>query len=827
MRYIMLACAMLIAASVFAANWQTYNNLDHVYDVMHINDDIYISTWGGMMKLRPTKANPASIVDYAEDILYNTGTGLASNDIRSMANLSFSNSLWLGTSDAGVSILSSGGIQNLSINLGLPSVKVNRIIQDQSTVLVATSAGLAVFYYLEGVNFPLMLHQYNSQNTSGGLLGNDIEDMVLTEDGVLFVATEGGVSYIPLDSLNDDSQWSNLHTASSPIPSGVSCKIAISPAYIAVAEGNNVYIHAADLNSGSWQTHSPNSGLSGDTVSSLAFDGNNKLYISYGSWDEDVLYYSRINDTLLTTISTDGSLANWSINEAGLGYSTINRICNVDGVIYLCSWGEGLYQAINNAFVNYAPPGIGFPKITQITTDKEHAVWFTSGNLDSKPTRKGTMGVSKLQNGIWQTYNIANSPIQSDNILTVGIDHLNRKWFGTWDNSHSPAGWDVGVTVYDESNGSWKQLTRREGLRIWDSSTSTWGAYNNNPINKLTTSTIAGIYPAANDLMMVMCYDGGIDFINENLEIVNRTTLPNSPNQKVYNGFYSGNKYFFGTYNNTGMMIWNHNSIPQEDAIHWLAPEPPELNDCILYGVVTIQAPYGVGNQHWIAASSGLFMWDGNKWYKYDTMIKRFMYNSVSRTWQNNMLYYEDEERLFGSVRTTPTSILLDPFNRIWIGSLENGLSMYNPETERFTNFFKPNVPLLTNYITTLGYDPVQGNLMIGTPDGLNTLKIGRTIKPPTDLNTLSAFPNPFRPKVHSSVQIVNLPEDSMPEGKGTCSIYDASGMLVVKLDENRYSRFEWNGKSTSGQECASGIYFFVVADEQGNTKRGKFALLR
>ncbi len=45
----------------------------------------------------------------------------------------------------------------------------------------------------------------------------------------------------------------------------------------------------------------------------------------------------------------------------------------------------------------------------------------------------------------------------------------------------------------------------------------------------------------------------------------------------------------------------------------------------------------------------------------------------------------------------------------------ENGLSMYDPYTERFTNYFYPNYPLISNYITCLGFDPVAGDLIILT----------------------------------------------------------------------------------------------------------------
>ena len=497
----------------------------------------------------------------------------------------------------------------------------------------------------------------------------------------------------------------------------------------------------------------------------------------------------------------------------------------INSKIALCSWGSGIYQLNDTSWQNFSPSTIGFPKISQIVCDQNYNLWFASGYISNLPVRKGSMGVSKLENGTWQTYNIANSPIHTDNVLTIAVDAQNRKWFGTWDNTHSPTGWQRGLTVFDDAEPNvWKHMTR-DGLRVWNSDTETWGGYDSNPHFMLTTATIGGIYPAG-DKMMVMCYDGGVDILNSNLEITSRFQLPNSVDQLVLYGYYSGQEYFFGTKNDNGLVIWNHPSLPITGGEHWVIPSPPELSNCIVYGVVSVETPYE-GRQHWIAASTGLFMWNEISWFRYDTMIKRYKYNTSTYHWDNETLYYETEERLFGSVRTTPTSILLDPFNRIWIGSLENGLSMYNPSTERFTNYFKPNYPLLSNYITALGYDPVLGNLMIGTPDGLNTFKIGRTVKPDTDLNQVKAFPNPFRPGVHPSVQIVNLPDDSLPAGESTCKIYDASGAIVATIKENAFSRFEWDGKSASGKDCSSGVYFFVVGDASGNVKKGKLALIR
>ena len=103
---------------------------------------------------------------YSETMVYNTGNGLVSNDIRTITYIDFSGSLWMGSSDNGISILSQLGFQDISSDLGLPSLKVTKIIEHESSILVATSSGLAVFYYLPAVSFPLMLHQYTSANTS-------------------------------------------------------------------------------------------------------------------------------------------------------------------------------------------------------------------------------------------------------------------------------------------------------------------------------------------------------------------------------------------------------------------------------------------------------------------------------------------------------------------------------------------------------------------------------------------------------------------------------------------------------------------------------------
>ena len=117
--------------------------------------------------------------------------------------------------------------------------------------------------------------------------------------------------------------------------------------------------------------------------------------------------------------------------------------------------------------------------------------------------------------------------------------------------------------------------------------------------------------------------------------------------------------------------------------------------------------------------------------------------------------------------------------------------------------------------------------MLIGTPEGLNTLIIGYQIKPETNLNTLKIYPNPFYPDKDKSVTIINYPSGTMPRGKNKCRIYDSSGALVITLEENELAQFDWDGLNSAGKKCATGIYFVVVTDEKGNRQTGKIALLR
>jgi hypothetical protein len=813
---------MLVSAFLHSQNWQTINNVNHVYDIEKSGDSIYFSSWGGVVHIQGDDSLHLSEMQELQQL--STGDGLVSNDIRNLSLIEFSQSLWMGSSNDGISILSDQGLQTLGTELGLPSLRVNKMIESDSRILVGTAQGLAVFYYLSGVNFPLMLHQYNVVNTGGGLANNNITDMLLADNSFLFLAHDAGVSYVHLDSLDTSSAWHSLNSAS-PIPIGASSILSANADKIAVATSGVVYYNDLDWEASDWQEISTDFGIGLRDISAFHLSSDDQLWIAYGLWDEDLLNYTGINDTLLTRIDTDTAEAtHWLRDQDGFGYNFISTIKEYDGSIYLGSWGDGIARYRDQQWEYFNPNNIAFPKITLSKADQNNALWFCSGIVGDIVVRKGTLGVSAFKDGSWHSLQTHNSLLHSNNILGLEVDSRNRKWFGAWDSDYDETGNRYGLTIYDDANETWQWLTRL-GLAPWDDDAGTWGSWiPDSP--RLITNTIAGIYRDLHNNMLVLCYNGGVSVINEHDELIGEFEVPGTIQQKITTAYHNGRQYFIGTDRDNGLSIWNHDSIPETDGPHWVSQIIPELQGGTLYGVASVETPYS-GWQHFIASGSALYMWDEYDWYRYDVYIKRQRYNFATGNWENDTLYYADEERLFGSIRTVPNAIYGDPFGRIWIGSLDHGLSMYDPMRERFTNYYQDNSPLLSNQIISLGYDPLEGRLLIGTSEGLNTLRIGRTVKPETDLNTLKAFPNPYRPDGTNSIQIVNLPADSMPAGDNECNIYSSAGSLVIKLEENPFSRFEWDGRNKAGDMVSSGTYFFVVSDADGKTKRGKFAIIR
>jgi hypothetical protein len=89
-------------------------------------------------------------------------------------------------------------------------------------------------------------------------------------------------------------------------------------------------------------------------------------------------------------------------------------------------------------------------------------------------------------------------------------------------------------------------------------------------------------------------------------------------------------------------------------------------------------------------------------------------------------------------------------------------------------------------------------------------------------------FPNPFVP---GGTAVINIPVDVPIPTAAELSIFSSDMALVhssVSDSRSTLGRqvFQWNGRNSSGELAATGIYFFVINIE-GEIIRGKFAVIR
>ncbi|MCH7948309.1 MAG: hypothetical protein IIC66_10980, partial [candidate division Zixibacteria bacterium] len=156
-----------------------------------------------------------------------------------------------------------------------------------------------------------------------------------------------------------------------------------------------------------------------------------------------------------------------------------------------------------------------------------------------------------------------------------------------------------------------------------------------------------------------------------------------------------------------------------------------------------------------------------------------------------------------------------DSRGNLWAGAA-NGLLRFDAaggETETFNSF---NSGLVSNNVRHIHYDEFTGQMYIATDAGISV--ISSTFGTPTaELNSVVPFPNPF---------VIDSPDDLLEfnyAGSGVVNLYSAAGELVRELRIGQ----KWDGRNQGGEKVVSGVYLFVIADDEGNSGRGKILLIR
>ncbi|NQT64704.1 MAG: T9SS type A sorting domain-containing protein [FCB group bacterium] len=795
----MIIIMVLITTGLFALkNWKVHTNTTHIFDVVEFENKLQIATWGGLVSY--------DLDNNSFGKTLTTIDGLANNDIRALDYLADSDQILIGTAGNGINRIGNQGfLTPLTETLGLQSNTINKITHNDSLIFVATKSGVSCFMDDPDFPFPLLLRNYNVEN---GLSANDITSMQLTQGGNIFFGSTAGLDYVHIDSMDVVASWHHLNSGNSILPSNNVTSLSISNGEIAIGTDNGIILSENSLDF--TQAILIDEGLA---IYPVYVDDQLNLWYSYGLWDLDRLILTDTMDIAITRISAEGDLEIWDKDESGLTTSKIKGFKEINENVIAFSWGEGIFLYNGVDWENIKTNSISANVVTDIEIDMKSKVWVCNGHYGDGLISKGTSGVSGFDGSNWTNYNYLNSELKSDNIMSIGVDATNKKWFGAWSTDSSVTGWSSGISVLDDS-----------GSPEWDWIT----AYSDSIYN----NTISHIARDNEDRMWVCSYDGGVSVLDEDENLISRFTIPNDEQQKIIISHYSGNRVSVGSFFN-GLRIWENSSIPDTLHNYWLVPPSSDLtSSCMVFGI-NAKDNNGI-EETWIASSAGLFMYNGEDWYKYGPHIKKKVWFNNEWFWNEDnpdpeYWYYEGQERLYGSISTYPTALLVDPFGMIWVGTQDAGITIFDTGRDKFINLTTENTPLISNTITDLAYEPKTGTLYIGTNSGMNSVEIGISaeMNEEKDLFETIVYPNPFYPENGDILRIENKGAITMPEGNTYCRIFDLNGDIVMEIQKDIYEQFSWDGLNKAGKKCGSGIYLYVVSASDGQTSKGKIALVR
>lgn len=160
----------------------------------------------------------------------------------------------------------------------------------------------------------------------------------------------------------------------------------------------------------------------------------------------------------------------------------------------------------------------------------------------------------------------------------------------------------------------------------------------------------------------------------------------------------------------------------------------------------------------------------------------------------------------------TVTCITVDGGNRKWIGTSGSGVFLVSADgLETIQHFTTADSPLTSNEIYDINVDGLTGEVFFATGAGLCSYMADATDAASSwDEDVVKVYPNPVRPEYSGLITVTGLQADS------DVKIVNAAGRLVNRGTSVGGS-YTWNGCLSNGKRCASGVYFVLAADAEGN----------
>lgn len=204
----------------------------------------------------------------------------------------------------------------------------------------------------------------------------------------------------------------------------------------------------------------------------------------------------------------------------------------------------------------------------------------------------------------------------------------------------------------------------------------------------------------------------------------------------------------------------------------------------------------------WVGTNAGLFVIDNPQTFFNDGTFKQI---KVPRNDGTGLADY----LLSG---TYIKSIKVDGANRKWVGTNDNGIYLISADgLETIHHFTTDNSPLPSDCIESIAINGKSGEVFIGTDKGMASYMSDATrAEEKLDENNVYAYPNPVKADYSGVISIVGLTAGC------NVKIVDAAGFLINE-GTSQGGKYNWNGRNRRGEKVASGVYYVLTYDSNGD----------
>lgn len=528
-------------------------------------------------------------------------------------------------------------------------------------------------------------------------------------------------------------------------------------------------------------------GLTNDTVNTVL------------SVDEEI--YIGTNKGVFEFNSTDSS---WSLS--GLNNLIVRDLKYSSGKIF-AGTNSGVYVYESGTWTQVNMTGLTNGNLNSVAIDTSGNIWAgTEGS-----------GISVYSNSTWRNFQIDGPPGNIFNKIAIeesgkiwcsdwsggGSSFDGATWKGTQDTLYTLFGilpWMASVFLDSEGNvwyGSWGGgLFKLDPQGNWSHYDST-----NSPLRPIRSdrsyTVVSDVVEDDAGTKWVANWEGWDGTANRCLAALhNNTWTPylssDGIRSNLINSLYAEGGHLWICSRDVGLGFLDYKGTPgnkSDDTIHYYDDVNGHLS-----GKDVRAARFDLKGKLWVGTNAGLDLWDP----------------------EINYTIYFRGVQLPDPLGPQVNWIAVDEMNNKWIGTI-NGVGVINDRDSFIYVFTTTNSKLVDDLVWFINIDNSRGKAWIGTENGLSSFQYK---VPAENLCQVHPYPNPVVFRTGDEKVTFDVPLETKVR------IYTVAGDWVAEAKSGGIGK-EWDLRNRSGNLVASGIYIFLLFDNQRGTCAGKIVVIR